>query len=293
MQMKHQAWMLALAVLVIGCEEAPEQGGNGSGVESPRSFPPVADLSAEGPYGKARLDRTGPDGNYTVFRPGTLAPNGLRNPIVSWGNGGLTTPLDYPLLEHLASHGFVVIASNNILVNANQVRAGIDWILAQNNASSSPFYQKLDVDHVAGVGYSNGGLATYGAADHPALDTLVIISGANVNATARTTNMPKLHTPVAYLCTADAASRGNCAADYAVVDEPAFFGVMNGSGHTDVTTLLGLAKDPIIERLNVATLAWLRFQLMDDASQRSMFLGASCGLCRDPNWTVEPPKGWN
>lgn len=287
------------AVMALGCDDdtAPSNSGpdtsTPSGPTTSGSFPPVSDLTASGPFTAATIRNTGPNNAYTVFHPSELAPGGVRNPIVSWGNGGATTPVDYPLLPHLASHGFVVVASNNPLVGGPQVRAGIDWILAQNDAAASPFYQKLDVNQVGGVGYSNGGLATLAAADHPALDTVVIISGGNVNQSLRNTNMPKLRTPIAYLCTADAASRGNCEADFRVAQVPAFFGVMNGSGHVDVTTFLGLGRPVILERLNASTLAWLRWQLMGDQSLRSTFLGSSCGLCTDPNWTVSPPKGWN
>jgi hypothetical protein len=215
-----------------------------TGDASASRFPAVADTGAKGPYTPRTINATGPDGTYTVYHPAELAPGGALNPIVSWGNGGFTTPPDYPLLPHLASHGFVVVASNDPFVVGPMVRAGVDWIVQQNENASSPFHKKLDTRNIAGVGYSNGGLATLEAADDPRYVTIVIISGANVSAELRTTNTPKLHTPIAYLCTEDDASQGNCAADYAVVSVPAFFGVMKGSGHTDVTTLLGLGWMP-------------------------------------------------
>lgn len=240
------------------------------------------------------LTSTGPSGGYTLFHPKELAPGGALNPIVSWGNGGATTPGDYDyLLPHLASHGFVVIASNNPLVTGSEVRAGIDWIIEQSKDAASPFYQKLDVDNVSGVGYSAGGLATLSVADDPRFVTLVIISGANTTDSSRTMNTPKLHAPMAFLCTGDSASKDNCANDYAVAKVPAFFGVMNGSTHTDVTELLGLGVPAIMKRLAGATTAWLRWQQMADQSFKPMFAGADCGLCNDTNWTVEPQKNLN
>jgi dienelactone hydrolase len=253
-----------------------------TGDASTPRFPAVTDTGAKGPYTPVTVNATGPSGGYTVYHPAELAPGGALNPIVSWGNGGATFPDWYPLLPHLASHGFVVIASNNPLVGGDDVRAGLDWIVQQNDTAASPFYKKLDVRNVAGVGYSNGGLATLDVANDPRFVTIVIISGGNVSAELRTANMPKLRTPTAYLCTEDEASQGNCAADFAAATVPAFFGVMKGSGHVDVVFV-----ESVIDLLNVSTTAWLRWHQMGDQSLKTRFVGGSCGLCTDSKWTVQ------
>lgn len=276
----------ALGDAKVGTGDAQVDAATPAG-DSGGTFPPVSDVSVKGPYTSKTINGTGPDGNYTIFHPAELAPNGVLNPILSWGNGGATTPVDYPQLPHFASHGFVVVASNDPLVNGQEVRAGTDWIVKQNEVSSSPFYKKLDVKRVAGIGYSNGGLAQLEAADDPRYLTIVIISGANVSEDSRTTNMPKVRTPMAYLCTADDSSQGNCAADFAVVKQPAFFGVMNGTGHIDVTTFLGIGVDATIKRVATASTAWLRWQVMGDTSYKSWFVGSDCKLCKDSAWTVQ------
>jgi hypothetical protein len=253
-----------------------------TGDASTPRFPPVTDTGAKGPYTPITITETGPMNGYTVYHPAELAPGGALNPIVAWGNGGATWPALYPLLPHLASHGFVVVASDNILVGGEEVRAGIDWIVQQNETASSPFHKKLDVHNVAGVGYSNGGLATLEVANDPRFVTIVIISGGNVSAELRTANTPKLHTPTAYLCTGDEASQGNCAADFAVATVPAFFGVMKGTEHVDV-----VFSQAVIDLLNVSTTAWLRWQQMGEQSHKAKFVGASCGLCTDSKWTVQ------
>jgi predicted dienelactone hydrolase len=46
--------------------------------------------------------------------PERLAQGGLCHPVITWGNGTGSNPSLYKvLLNHLASHGFVVIASNS------------------------------------------------------------------------------------------------------------------------------------------------------------------------------------
>lgn len=275
----------------------PDAGGemDSGGESTPETgtFPPVTDLSEDGPFVAVTVQNTGPSDDYTLYHPQTLAEGGVLHPIGAWGNGGATTPVDYDyLLPHLATHGFVVIASNNPLVGSPDMRAGVDWVIQQNDASDSALYQALDVANVSAVGYSNGGLATLGMGDDSRLVTVIVISGGSTSEDARATNIPKLHTPTAYLCTEDDASRGNCAGDYAVITVPAFFGVLNGSTHVSVTEFLGLGNDAIMERLSGAVTGWLRWHQMSDATQEALFLGDDCGLCADSNWTVEPPKNW-
>lgn len=257
-----------------------------AGPPSTGTFPPVSDLAAAGPYAVTTLEKTGPNANYTVFRPTELAPGGVLNPVVSWGNGGGTTPALYPLLPHLASHGFVVVASNNTTVTGPEVKAGLDWVFEQNQDMQSAFYGKLDANRVAGVGYSFGGLATLANSDDPRYDTIVIVSGGSMAAN-RAANVAKVHTPAAYFCTDDDASEGNCAGDYDALTVPTFFGVIKGSEHVGV-----VIDENVRARLNVAVLAWMRWFLMDDESQRGRFLGESCGLCQDSAWTVFPTKNW-
>lgn len=252
------------------------------------TFPAVEDVGADGPFAARTVNNTGPGGGFTLYHPEELAPDGALNPIVAWGNGGFTTPDAYPMLPHLASHGFVVIASNNPFVGGADMRSGIEWVVEQNEDSSSDFYQKLDVDNIAGMGYSLGGLATYEIAADPRVVTIIIVSGGNV--TDDRSLVATLHTPTAYFCTDDDASEGNCAGDYEAATVPTFFGVMNGSEHTDVADIFALGVQQIMDRMKLATTAWLRWQQMGDESLRAMFVGADCGLCEDPGWTVHPQK---
>jgi hypothetical protein len=280
-----------------GAQASGGSSGGGAGTSdsaaSTGTFPAVSDLAAKGAYTSVTVQNTGPSNGYTLYYPVEAPPEGVLNPLIAWGNGGATTPVDYEyLLPHLATHGFVVIASNNALVAGPDIRSGIDWVMMQNESMSSPLHKRLDTDNVSGVGYSNGGLAILSAADDSRFVTLVIISGASTSESSRTMNLPKVHTPTAYFCTADAASSGNCAADYAVIEVPSFYGVMNGSAHTDVTELLNLGVPEIMKRLTVATTGWLRWQQMMDMTQEATFLGTDCKLCTDAAWTVEPQKNW-
>jgi hypothetical protein len=270
-----------------------DAGTSGDHTPATGTFPAVDDLGGDGPFTAMTEQNTGPGGAFTLFRPSELAPEGVLNPVMSWGNGALTSPADYDyLLPHLATHGFVVIAPNTTMVAGTDLKDGLDWLADQNDDSSSPLYKKLDMNNAAGVGYSLGGLATYQNADDSRYVAYVIISGANMDDSGRSMYIPKLHGPVAYLCTEDDASRGNCEGDFAVVTVPAVFGVLKGSVHTSVTELLNLGDPAIEARLATAVTGWLRWQLMADSTRKAMFIGDDCGLCKDSNWTVQPPKNW-
>jgi hypothetical protein len=248
-----------------------------SNVPATGRFPPVADVYADGPYVPMTVNNTGPANAYTLFHPQELAPNGALNPILSWGNGMMTNPAMYPnLLPHLASHGFVIIAANTSSVTGADIRAGIDWLIEQNQDPASPLYQKLDPNNVAAFGYSMGSLGTFEIADDPRLTTTVHISGGAQGSA----NVRKLHKPAAFFCD-ELTTAPNCQPDFDIAPVPVFYGVFKGADH------VGTMLDPHISRVAGATTAWLRWFLMGDETQKAQFVGASCGLCTDPNWVVQ------
>jgi hypothetical protein len=248
-----------------------------SGLPVTGRFPAVNDVWADGPYSPVTVNNTGPGNAYTIFHPQELAPNGVLNPIVTWGNGAMTNPSLYPnLLPHLASHGFVIIAANTTMVAGADLIAGIDWLLEQNQNSSSPFYHKLDPDNVASMGYSMGSLATFDIADDPRLTTTVHISGGARGAA----NVNNLRQMAAFFCD-ELETAPNCDPDFNMAQVPIFYGIFLGTNH------VGTMLDPYISRVAGATTGWLRWRLMADESQKALFVGAGCGLCTDPNWTVQ------
>jgi hypothetical protein len=248
------------------------------------AFPSVGDLGAAGPYMSMTIRNTGPGGTYTVYRPAELAPGGAKNPIVGWMSGGSTSPSRYPLLPHLATHGFVVVASNTVPAIGEEIElgkeiiAGIDWMLAENGASGSAFFDKLDATKIASMGYSMGALATTTIAGDPRLTTTVHISGGNMV----TDRIKMLHAPAAFICgpSGDDIAGAACATDFEAAVTPVFYGVFNGGDH------LGVLTAPYAARIQIVVTGWLRWQLMSDASLKPMFVGDQCTVCNDTNWTV-------
>lgn len=254
-------------------------------------FPPVSDFVGDGPYMSTEIDNTGPNQNYTVYLPQESAPAGAKNPIVGWMSGGSTAPTFYPLLPHLATHGFVVVASNTVPMIGDEVNlgkeiiAGIDWAIAQNMQMGSPLYDRLDTAKIASMGYSMGSLATFTIANDPRLMTTVHISGGNMDPS----RIANLRAPAEFVCgipgdssctilstNCDIAA-ANCDTDFINATTPVFYSNFPG-GH------LGILTEPNQDLITGAVTAWLRWQLMADGTLKSHFVGPQCTLCQDTSW---------
>jgi hypothetical protein len=256
-------------------------GASGGAAGAPgTSFPPVTDLGKNGPYTSMTVMSTGPGGTYTIYRPTELAPGGAKNPIVGWMSGGGSTPSQYTLLPHLATHGFVVVASNTSPqlgaeeALGKEIIAGIEWVIAD-----SAYHDKVDATKIASMGYSMGALATTVIGGDPRLTTTVHISGGNMT----TDRVKMLHAPAAFLCGASGVdiAGANCATDFEAATAPVFYGVFNGGDH------LGVRTAPYSDRIRLVVTGWLRWQLMSDATLAPMFVGDQCTVCKDTNWTVK------
>ena len=252
---------------------------------------PTADPTVAGPFATTTENNVGPtagvgaDGGpapqFTMFRPSDLAQGGLCHPVITWGNGTGASPSMYGvLLRHLASHGFVVIASNSPNVAQGSpapMVVGVTWVLEQNDTSSSVLYHRIDTTHVGATGHSQGAMATSQAAADSHITTCVPIEGAMVQR--------NLHGPAMFFCggqdTLVGCSGAQSALD-AVTTLPAMMAEYLSVDHGSWMSFTG-NKPSTVE----ATVAdWMRVHLLGDTALRSWFYGASCKLCTDSGWTI-------
>lgn len=136
----------------------------------PASADPVEDFfGARGPWETVSDLSTGPGGDFSLFRPAEPGGGGALHPVITWGNGTFSSPSVYfELLDHLASHGFIVIASNSGFVGSGQeMLEGVDWALAQNDEPTSPLFGVVDVEAVGATGHSQGGGGAINAGTDP------------------------------------------------------------------------------------------------------------------------------
>jgi hypothetical protein len=256
-----------------GASAVAGAGAAGSAAPAPAGAWPAADLGAAGPFKSMTVMNTGPNNGYALFHPVELGRDGLKHPIVTWGNGAGSTPSNYTLLPRLATHGFVVIASNSSSVTGALLKGGIDWLIMENGREGSMFKDKLDPNQVASTGYSLGSLATFEAAKDMRIKTTVHISGGSMNKSV----VANLHGPAAFYCgnSSDIAYDG-CEGDFEITKVPTIYANFPG-GHGGV---IGAQS----AQISKATVGWLRWRLMGDKMLDAMFVGPDCTLCKDTVW---------
>jgi hypothetical protein len=95
---------------------------------------------------------------FDLYYPTQLGQNGFKHPILTWGNGtNATSKLYTYFLKHMASWGFVVIATQDMNTGPGQtVLDGATFLRGANNDPHSPFYQKLNVNEIGAFGHSQG-----------------------------------------------------------------------------------------------------------------------------------------
>jgi len=234
---------------------------------------------------------------FNVYRPNNLADSGYCHPILIWANGYRDNPEQnppdcvvnsssnqwcgqyLPLLSHLASHGFVVVAPLSTATAEGDplpTIAGLDWILEQAEDSSSPYYRRLDTANIGQLGHSYGGMSTCMSAAEPRYKALATICGTRA--------LTGVHTPMLFFCggrdtTVECDGVRNTF--LTVTDQPAFFINELDSDHgswvyegADGVSLSSAA-------------AWFRVHLMNDTENRKYFYGASCTFCTDSRADVE------
>lgn len=257
--------------------------GAGTGTVCTVGTWPAADPAAAGPFTTVTETNVGPatDGvAFTMFRPKDFSPT-LCHPVVTWGNGTGSTPSLYKVaLTHLASHGFVVIASDSMNVGKGSpapMLNGVTWVLAQNDDPASPLYRRIDATHIGATGHSQGGFATSTASGDQRITASAPLCGAS---TQRNLRGP------AWLFCGGADDVVPCStvqsAFNSITTQPAMFARLIAADHANWVTFRG-TKPSVAE---TAMTAWMRVHLMGDTALRSWFYGASCKLCTDSAWEI-------
>ena len=272
-----------------GMGGAAAAGSGGSGTSGP-TLPAIDDPGAAGPFAVDRIDSVPGLSSHTLFVPDQTGRHG-KHPTVVWtcGNGG-TVSFYSSFLEHLASHGFLVVAdkasSSDRLAEVDSQNAAIDWLLAENAKAGGTYSGKIDVDHIAVMGHSLGSLASFATA---AMNTHVATS---IHYSGGLTGNPvgfdqgalaKMTKPAAFLCGgADGTAGPSCEMDFEQAPPalPVFYGVLSGASHIGP-----FGGTPRAGQYGRAGVAWLRWRLAGDPAFASWFVGGDCTLCKSP-WTA-------
>lgn len=270
----------------------------------------TANPAAAGPFEVAADKNVGPKAGtvpdpiygdeqqrFNVYRPKNLANSGYLHPILIWANGYTDNPEQnppkcvtdagankwcgqyLPMMNHLASHGFVVVASLSTATGSGNplpTIVGMDWIIEQNDDPSSPYYHRLDTDKIGQLGHSFGGMSTCMSAADPRYKALATICG--------TRELSGVHTPMLFFCGGNdntVKCDGVRNVFLTVTNHPAIF----------INELNADHGSWVYQGANGVSLssaaAWFRVHLMNDTVNRKYFYGPNCTFCTDRRVEVE------
>jgi hypothetical protein len=245
-----------------------------------------------GPYkvGKMEIDLgmiqpTQNSGKFTVFYPQPLEAS-CKHPIVAWGNGTTVMGADvYAFFnENAASWGMVVAASWEDNAGSGAFhKAGIDWLLKQNEDASSMFHGKLSTR--AGVGgHSQGAFGASAGSSHPNVEATVAVGGT-ATSSAKVAVLTLTGTEDIVMNPAALAERAA---------GKAFVASWQGGDHFSTETIAGyIARDKGTMQMQRLYAAWFRCFLGDDSKACALFEGGTpdgCGICKDMGWAVLASK---
>jgi hypothetical protein len=257
-----------------GGSGGPTDGGGTGGDPGacvPGTFP-TADPAKAGPFAVTTESNVGPAAGVGVDGGAT------------WGNGHGTTPSLYArLLNQLASHGFVVIASNSSQVSMGDpppMLVGVTWVLEQNNDPTSVLYQRIDPSHIGASGHSEGALSTMRAGADARIVTIAPIEGSMAT--------KSLHGPALLMCggmDTTLPCDGHVTSFNGITNQPVMLADQLAATHT--SWVGGGGGGGTLNPFIVALTGWMRVQLMGDGALRTMFYGPNCTLCQDTaTWQV-------
>lgn len=256
---------LALAIVACACGSDPGGGFENQG--------PVEIRYAErGPMETSRASVPG----YELYYPTAMREG--EHPIITWGNGTLAVPLFYQaLLDHLASYGFVVVASTSTMTGSGQeMLGGVDYLVDENGREGSIFFNKVDVDHVGATGHSQGGGGTINAGTDP-----------RVTCTAPIEPTPgrvaELQGPMFLIAGSEDSivpASWVTASTYDPALVPTIYGIAQGASHFTPLADAGMMRGYLT--------AWFCAELLGHEEARTAFFGdgENCEICNNENWVV-------
>jgi hypothetical protein len=241
---------------------------------------------------------------HTVFRPKDLSAFGNENtlPIIAWGNGACAnSPWEHVnFLSEVASYGFLVVAIGPMPEEGErtsekstsaQLLDAIDWAIAENSNSDSPYHDKIDTEHIAVSGMSCGGLQTLEVAADPRITTVgVFNSGILPSPGSGMPGMPslekehleKLHSPTLYLLGGESdIAYNNGMDDFQRINHVPVFVANMDVGHG------GTYQEPHGGEFAKVATAWYEWQLKGDEEAGKLFTGTPSGLAESPHWTTD------
>lgn len=253
---------------------------------------------------------------HTIYRPENLNLINTKNeqmPIVLMSGPGCDCDGDSfrPFYTELASHGYIVIVAGPPVPEGTRalmwyntpedLKAGLDWILKENQSKDSPYYKKINTKKIALFGQSCGGIQCLRMADDPRISTLVFWNSGstlmgNVGPTDNTKRLDNdrelmgtrdvqqlvlsLRIPVAYFVGDTDMALPAAERDFQQRKSNTFFAVRHIPGDSHAGTF----REPNGGAFGEIALKWLNYTLKKDKAARQFFTKAPLSLGNDNDW---------
>ena len=280
-------------------------------------FNKVPNTPGDGPFPAVIETDPGLPG-HVIYRPKDLSPfAGGKLPVLAWGNGGCADDGTAHRLHlaQIASYGYLVVAAGEWrsgpgataprqrpqprsaedgklpppATTTDDVRAGLDWAVAEDRRADSQFYGKVAEDALAVAGHSCGGLQAIQIAADPRIKTVLIHNSGVFNGGVQSISnltvtkdmLDDFHTPVIYILGGPTdIAHPNGTDDFARVNHvPIVLADLPvGHGGTFSQPMGGAAAHVAVD--------WLEWQLKGDKVAARSFLGENCRLCSGSDWTI-------
>jgi len=282
----------------------------------------------DGPY-PAILETDPAFPGHVIYRPADLTPfAGGKLPVLVWGNGGCAddgTAHRFHLAQ-IASYGYLVIAAGAwrsgpgateprpprpaptaagapaagapqgglppAATSAEDVRAGIDWAMAQNARAGGKLQGRVATQSVAAAGHSCGGLQAIEVGADLRVKTVLVHNSGIFNDGGQGRGIPgmtvsksalnSVHTPIIYIQggPTDIAYE-NGKDDFARISHVPVVLADLPVGHG------GTFSQPMGGAVAHVAVDWLDWQLKGDRTAARTFTGENCRLCAGTDWSIE------
>jgi hypothetical protein len=255
--------------------------------------PVEAHFARPGPHGVRTESVPDPSGQalFQLFLPEGTSASDQPWPLVTWGNGTLAQPHQYPgVLHQLASWGMAVVASMSKRTGkGHEMAAGIEHLQRAQADPASPLFGRLDPGRIGAAGHSQGAGGTVNVATRRDLriDAAVPICLPATRWVSKGDeyDVGALACPVLFL----GGSRDRIIAGPSTLHHffertpaPAAVASLRGAGHNVIQKSGG-------GYLGYLT-TWLRWHLFDDQLAAQAFTGAAPEFCRNRAWVSQDIK---
>ena len=165
------------------------------------------------------------------------------------------------------------------------LKLALEWAIAQNADENSPYYGKLDVDHIAAAGMSCGGLQALHMSSDARIKTIMVMNSGFYNGSEDKASLAEMkQESVIWILGGEtdiAWENGNDDFDRMSGTMPAFLCSLEGIGHG------GTYMQPHGGEYATVAAAWLKWWLKGDLEAAKMFTGPDPGVGKLLGWTYE------